>query len=426
MQMSGLMQAKTFLVFIFAAGLFMAAGIALDRYGLIPAGGGENAQPPGLNTVSALDSISESAQPGYVCPMHSHIHSDHPGECPICGMDLVIAREASSGDADGDFPAVKISSDVVHNLGVRTAVVKRGTLARRINTMGMVSKIVATRNVDIKPGIPGRLESITEKDSGDIVQPGEVLYEVFSPERIRAQEEYLHEWDSENNAALPALWDALRKLKFTDVEIKKLEDTHEIQRLYPVVAPQTGAIIQRLGQPGDRVNPVSRVITLGGYYKVDANAEVFERQWSWLKFGQRAVMTVPSVPGEIFEGAVERVHQSVNFKTRSLSARLSFNTLNSWVKEGMVADITILALPRKDVLYIPRDALIQTGEGARVVVVHGDGRFKPVAVEAGIESGDHVEIIRGLSEGDKVVVSGQFLIDSESSLSASFRRAGGE
>jgi len=170
-----------------------------------------------------LEQIAVPAAQNYVCPMHAHIHSHEQGQCPVCGMDLVLARDAghTDGSNDDEFPVVSISSGVVNNLGVRTTRVKRGTLPRKIDTMGLIGQISTARNTDIKPGIPGRLEFMTTKEVGEIVQVGEVMYSVFSPERIRAQEEYLASWQAKDYALLPKLWDALRKFHFSDVEIKK-------------------------------------------------------------------------------------------------------------------------------------------------------------------------------------------------------------
>ena len=414
------------LLWILGPLLGMVAGIAATVFYL----GGEAApgRPP-LEAISDVAPVSshqhqhQHQHQTYVCPMHPEITSDTQGNCPICGMDLVPVKhdDADAGSESGR-PVVRIDPEVVNNMGVRTENVKRGKLSRRIDTMGMISKIISTRNVEVSPGIPGRLEWILEKDQGAIIHKGELLYTVLSPERIRAQEEYLESWDAQDNKLLPQLWKTLNAFHFSGPDIKRLEETREIERIYKVVSPQTGALIQRLGRPGDRVIAGSPVYTIGGYYKVDVNAEVFEQNWAWLKFRQRAVISVPSVPNGIFEGSVERVNEAINFKTRSLTARLTFRTLNPMVKEGMVADISIYAQPREGVLYVPRDAVIRTADEERVVVAMGEGRFRPVIVKTGIESGDKVEILEGLEEGQSVVVSGQFLIDSESSLSASFRR----
>lgn len=418
------MSTRTNVLLAIVLGTGFLVGMAADRWwltGQIPAGAT-------LGPIADNEQAASVSTTTYVCPMHNHIREHGPGVCPICGMDLVPVDDdpgSATKDTDGT-PAVAVPSGVVNSLGVKTLVVARGTLAREIETMGMVSKIAATRNVDVTPGIPGRLEWVMEEDVGDIIEQGTLLYTVFSPERIRAQEEYLEAWDAKDNALLPTLWDALRAFHFSGVQIKQLEETREIERLYRLTAPHTGALIQRLGRPGDRVKPDSRVCTIGGTYKVDVNAEVFEREWGWLAYRQRATIRLPSVPGGTFEGIVERVNKSVNFKTRSLTARLAFATLNPKVKEGMVADVTIHAEPRDDVLFVPRDAVIRTADEARVIVALGEGRFRPVRVRTGTESAGSIEIVDGLQEGQKIVVSGQFLIDSESSLSASLRRIGAE
>lgn len=381
----------------------------------------------GKHKENALEHAKRHMDPTYVCPMHSQITSTDPdATCPICGMDLVevVSETPDTASDDDRLPAVTISPRVVNNLGVRTTRAIRGPLSREISALGTVSKIQASRNTDIKPGMYGRIEKLTEAKEGDIIKAGDFLYSVFSPERIKAQEEYLEAWDAQKNDILPTLWDAMREFKFSDSDIKKLEDTREIQRYYDVLAPHPGALLANYGKPGARVNPVSRVMTLGGFLKISVNAEVFERQWSWLDFGQEATMTIPSVPGEVFEGKVVRVNPAINFKTRSLTAAVDFATLNIWVKESMMADVKIQALPREDVIQIPRDALIRTGNQDRVVIAEGDGVFRPVVVEAGYESGDMVEILSGVEAGDEVVVSAQFLLDSESSLSASLRRLG--
>jgi len=377
---------------------------------------------PALDTIADADAEpGQSQAPVYVCPMHAHIRGHEPGSCPICGMDLVLADTSQATD-DADMPVVTIKPEVINNLGVRTTVVERGTITRPIDTMGMVSKITSSRSVDVTPDIPGRLQWIADKETGDIVEQGEVLYRIYSPERIQAQKEYLEAWQSGNHKLMPVIWEALRAVKFSDMDVKRLEETGEIEELYEVVAPQKGAVMRQIGVVGNRVKPTSRIFTLGGSFRIDLNAEVFEQHWGWVAFRQLADISIPSLPGGKFQGIVQTINKSVNFKTRSLTASLAFVTLNPSLREGMVADVTIHAEPREDVLFVPRDAVIRTADENRVVVVEGEGRFRPVVVETGIESGGVVEIRSGLEEGQQVVVSGQFLIDSESSLTASFRR----
>jgi Cu(I)/Ag(I) efflux system membrane fusion protein len=151
---------------------------------------------------------------------------------------------------------------------------------------------------------------------------------------------------------------------------------------------------------------------------------VFERQADWVAVGQPAEVRLAYLPGRVWEGEVEFVYPTIDPKTRTLRARLRFDNPDEQLKPDMYADVHIYAGPKHDVLSIPREALIRTGHSERVVLALGDGRFSAREVIAGIESGDRVEIVSGLAEGDAVVVSGQFLIDSEASLKASFLRMG--
>jgi Cu(I)/Ag(I) efflux system membrane fusion protein len=399
--------------------LAFAGGFAANQYLFTDA-----AEPAAPGNATAPEAIAATAS-RYVCPMHAHIQGEEPGHCPICGMDLVpVAAPTAAAADDHGQASVRIRPDMINNLGIRTSSVKRGTLSRQIDTMGNISQIRSTRNVDVTPELPGRLEWIAELHTGDIVNQGDVLYRVFSPERIQAQQEYLESWKQQDHKLLQPMWDALRALQFTDMDIKRLEETQQVEELYAVVSPQTGAVIRQAGVVGNRVQADSRVFTIGGNYRVDLNAEVFEQQWGLVAFRQRADISIPSIPGGRFQGIVQTINNTVNYKTRSLTANLAFATLNPNLREGMVADVTIHAEPRENVLYVPRDAVIRNADEARVVIVAGEGQFRPVRVTTGIETGNAIEILDGLEEDQEIVVSGQFLIDSESSLTASFRRMG--
>ena len=150
--------------------------------------------------------------------------------------------------------------------------------------------------------------------------------------------------------------------------------------------------------------------------------DIFERQSDWVAPGQPAEVRLGYLPGRVWEGEVEFVYPTIDPKTRTLQARLRFDNPDEALKPNMYATVNIYAGPKRDVLSIPREALIKTGSEQRVIVALGDGKFKPRKVTSGMESGDFVEITGGLNEGDRVVTSAQFLIDSEASLKASFTR----
>ena len=152
--------------------------------------------------------------------------------------------------------------------------------------------------------------------------------------------------------------------------------------------------------------------------------EVFEHQIAWLAEGLTAEIRVPAYPGRVWEGAVDYIYPELDPKARTLKVRLAFDNPEGTLKPNMFADVVIYGGPKRGVLVIPSEALIETGERTSVVTALGEGRFQPVDVVTGMRRGGQVEILSGLQAGDEVVVSGQFLIDSESSLQASFLRMG--
>lgn len=368
--------------------------------------------------------IEQVSAPGYVCPMHPEVTSKEPGRCPICGMDLVVARASADVPAEA-APAdasVQLSPAIEQSLGIRLAQVKRGSLPRVINTVGRIATVTLTPGTPITAGIAGRIEKVPRKGEGKIIRKGEILYEIYSPDHIKAQEDYLAIWRAQDHEQIAAQWKILKQYGLSGPDISALEKTGNPVRRLVIRAPRDGTVISNDVVVGNLVVPESRLMLLGGLNVVSVTAEIFERQWTWIEYGQRATMRLPSLPGVTFHGTVELVNDVVSFSTRTLTTRLRFETLDTRLRTSMIADLTIHAKPQTGVLYVPRDALIRTGNSARVVVARGDGHFEPVEVVAGIESGDQVEIRSGLRQGQQVVVSGQFLIDSESSLGASFRR----
>jgi len=370
----------------------------------------------------ALDVIGKAGEPLYVCPMHPEIVSHEKGHCPICGMDLVALDDEHEPTGDGGDPQVWVSPAMEHNLGIRTARVQRGTLPRVIRTTGSISKITPSGGHIVTPRISGRVEWVLDRSAGEHVRRGEELARIFSPQRLQAQKSYLAAFQAGDEEKKKQYWDTLAKLGFPGSKVRKLEESGKLEQVMTLYAPQDGSILEVAVKAGESVEPDTILVRLGGSIVVKVTAEVFERQWTWLEYGQRAVMTIPSLPGDEFEGALERVNESVSYKTRTLSVRLRFLTLNPLLRKSMFANVTIYAQPHKDVLWVPADAVIRTGDGERVIVVRDNGHYQPVKVHAGIVSNDRVEILSGLQGDETVVVSGQFLIDSESSLTASFRR----
>ncbi len=355
----------------------------------------------------------------WVAPMDPNYRRDKPGKSPM-GMDLVPVY-ADGGDAD----IVSINPVMVQNLGVRTAKVERGKLWRRIDTVGYVSfderKI---SHVHLKT--KGWIEKLYVKSNGERVKKGELLFELYSRELVNAQEEYIQALRGKNKYLIRASRERLFALGMSRKQINKIEKTRTALQRIGVYAAQEGIVHGLNVREGMYVEPKTELMTLADLSTIWLLVDVFERQSEWVEAGQPAEVKLPYLPGKVWEGKVEFVYPTIDPKTRTLRARLLFDNPGERLKPNMYADVNIYAGPKENVLIIPREALINTGDEQRVILSLGDGKFKARKVLAGMESGDWVEILSGLQAGDSVVTSAQFLIDSEASLKASFTRMGSD
>ncbi len=397
---------------------------------------------------------SKSVSTQYICPMHSHIVSDESGDCPICGMDLVVNKAHGiaingpqmSMDQIQDqsfthtkvesnvlidkkksfhekFPAVQIDSQVLNNLGVRVAQVYRGELQRSIETLGKITRVDPMARRRITPPVKGTIVYIADKVQGDTITQGELLFSIKSPELEKIQRAYQLAYKKSKNKIAASLLSVLYKSGMNPEQIAQLQRGSGTDLASMVYASEAGFVYAQRGKVGDRVNKGFTMFNLGGDYQlIEVTAEIFERQWPFIEEQQAAIMQVRGLPGKQFIGKVTRVEPPVGYTTRSLEIRLKFKTNHPGLSQSMFARVNIQGNTRKNLLLVPSEAIIRTGNGQRVVSINSKGHFLPVSVVAGEESKGLTEIISGLNEGDKIVVSGQFLIDSESQLSAGFSR----
>lgn len=371
---------------------------------------------------SATEHAAKHLDPKYVCPMHPQIVRDEPGNCPICGMDLV----KKTFDAGQDKrPAISISGEIVQSMGVRTTKVERGDLWKYIRTVGRV-EYDETRLAHVHPRANGWMERLQVRAEGDEVRRGQVLGHLYAPDILSAQVDFLIALRQYGERAASGKVDKarnlLRVLDVPDYVIQQIERTGETRNTIPVTATIDG-IVTRLGiRDGMYVTPSSELVTIADLSRVWVIVDVFENQLDWLKPGLKAEIRIPARPGELWEGELDYIYPELDPRTRTLKVRLRFANPDELLRPNMFAEVLIYGGPKHDVLSIPRDALIVTGERETVVTALGDGRFQPVDVVTGIKRSGRVEILSGLEEDDEIVISGQFLIDSESSLQASFLR----
>ena len=353
----------------------------------------------------------------WVAPMDANYRRDKPGKSPM-GMELVPVY---AGEAGGDGSRVTIAPEVVQNLGVRTAVAERSKLWRGIDTVGYVD-YDESKVSHIHLRTEGWIEDLVVESEGERVSKGQRLFNLYSPELVNAQEEFVQALKVGNKGLISASRSRLKALGVPDSQTKRVEKERKARQTIPIYAPQDGVVSSLSVREGMYIKPATRVMSLADLSSVWLLAEVFERQADWVTVGQPAEVSLAFLPGRTWEGKVEYIYPSLDPKTRTLKARLRFPNPDESLKPNMYANVKIYGGPKNDVVVVPIEALIRTGRQERVILALGEGRFESRPVRAGIESGDWVEIIEGVEAGEQIVVSGQFLIDSEASLKASMMR----
>jgi len=353
----------------------------------------------------------------WVAPMDPNYRRDKPGKSPM-GMDLIPVYAEEGGEQGA---GVTIPPEVIQNLGVRTTPARRATLKREIDTVGYVD-YDESRVSHIHLRTQGWIERLVVQSEGERVRKGERLFNLYSPELVNAQDEFIQALKVGNQGLIRASRDRLKALGISQDQIKRLQRERRARQTIRVYAPQDGVVSNLPVRDGMFVKPAQQVMQIGDLSTVWLLAEVFERQSAWVKVGDSAEVRLPFLPGRVWRGQVEYIYPDLDPKTRTLKVRLRFDNPDEALKPNMYADVKLLTSPRRNALVIPTQGLIRTGSEARVIVAKGKGHFEARQVRAGIESGDRVEILEGLEAGDQVVVSGQFLIDSEASLKASLMR----
>jgi len=376
--------------------------------------------PMGMDLV-AVYAQAEKAEPKilyWVAPMDASYRRDKPGNSPM-GMALVPVYDKAGGDNDAGV--VKISSAVENNLGVRTGVVTNRAFNIHINTLGTI-QMNDDAMWQINSRVSGWIDKLYVKSVGTQVQKGDPLFDLYSPELVKAQESLFNAINLNRRALISSSKARLQALGINKEQVENIINRKKVQQNITIFAPQRGTISLLTLNEGAFISPSTLVIKAANLDTVWVDAEVFAAQVSLVKVGDPAVMHLDYFPGQEWIGKISFIYPELNPQNRTLRARLQFDNPNAKLKPNMFANVTIKPELGEKKLQVPREAVIYAGQMNRVVLALGNGRFKSVIVNIGMENKDSVEILSGLTEGQKIVTSAQFLLDSESSISADFER----
>jgi Cu(I)/Ag(I) efflux system membrane fusion protein len=358
-------------------------------------------------------------------PMVPNQRFDKPGKSPFMDMDLVPVYSDNAGN-EGN--TVSINAQVQQNLGVRTAEVTRGQLKSDIRVVGNVA--FDERDVAlVQARSAGFVEHVYVRAPFERVKKGQALLEVYMPEWIAAQEDYLtlqrmnSIQDSQLGSLLKDAQQRMRLVGMNEEQIAKVIANKKVQRRVTLTAPISGVVTELTVREGMTLNVGAPLYRINGLNKVWVNAEVPENLTSFIQLGSRVQAHTPALPGARFLGRINAILPDINTTTRTMKVRIELSNPELQLIPGMFTTIRITETPpQENVLLIPSEALIQTGSRNVVTVMQPDGAFKIVNVEVGHEADGQTEIKKGLEAGQQVVVSGQFLIDSEASLKGESHR----
>lgn len=363
----------------------------------------------------------------YQDPMHPWFTSDKPGKAPDCGMDLVPVYEGES-----DTKGIKIDPVTVQNIGVKIEEVTTRSMKKIIRTVGRV-QADETKIYSINTKIMGWVEKLSVDYTGKPVRKGEPLLELYSPELVTTQEEYLQAIRYQKKLGPSSLGEARkgaenlvesakRRLLYWDIpesEIQALERRDSPNKTMTFYSPVNGYVTDKMVFKGQSVMAGMELYKIVDLSTVWILADIYQFELPWLKVGQKADIELSYMPGKKFSGTVTFIYPTLNMETKTAKVRIEVrNTANLEFKPEMFATVEIKSPVALNAVAVPEQAIIHSGARNVAVIALGGGYFDPREVTLGVTAGGFVQILDGINEGEKIVVSSQFLIDSESNLKA--------
>jgi len=418
----------------------------------------------------------------YTCSMHPFIITDKPGNCPICGMTLVPVRSDSAASAGsggekeakgerkikywvapmdpnyrrdkpgkspmgmdlvpvyeeegGEEGTIRVDPNTIQSIGVRTAAVTTGELKKTIRTVGKVA-YDESRIASVNSKVNGWIEKLYIDTTGQEVRKGEPLIDIYAPDLVSAQQEYLiarghlekvkdSPFPDVVGSAKELLASARKRLDYWDIndaQIGKLERTGEVRKTLTLYSPFHGVVMSKAVFDGTRVMTGMELFRIADISHVWVQADVYEYELPWVKQGTPATVTLDYIPGRKFHGKVAYVYPYLDGKTRTATARIELVNPGVELKPDMFAHVELAPRVAGKTVLIPSDAVIRTGVRDVVFIARGEGRFQPREVSLGLEGEEGtIQVLSGLSGGERIVVSAQFLLDSESSLKEALKK----
>ena len=364
----------------------------------------------------------------YTCPMHPHYIATESGSCPICGMDLVLLEEEtdhkinSSKDksSNNSKKAITISPETIQNIGVRTQKATAAIFGNDVRSYGLVAPNVRIQH-DISSRIDGWVEELKVTAVGDEVKKDQLLFSLYSPDLISAQQDYIAAISSGLRSRIISSKKRLKSLGVQDRAINQIKKKRQKLQNIPFYSDVDGVVSKLNIRKGTYVKSGMQLAVIQDYSSVWINVSVAEKDLGFLKKDMKTEVTFPNISNEKRIARIDYIYPTIDEVSRTGQIRLILNNENGKLRPGSYADVSFETISVKR-LSVPLEAVLKSSDGDHVVVDLGNGRFESRQVKTGVSNKGRIQIISGLKEGENIVVSSQFLIDSESSLRESFRK----